>query len=207
MTKNFSLSLRAALCLALACMAGQTAVAGPTDISNVPLATSGGRAILPNLLFDLDDSGSMNWDFMPDYVSPNTGGSALTQARPCMVDANKTGNGGQYCNPGDPPYAAGGSNGFNGVGYDPNFRYKPGVNVNGQPLLNPPLGLPLGAGPATTTVVDDMYAKVSSQTTTNVNLNTSIPDVSYCNANNVCKRPGANSSGTVVSGTMFDTSS
>src|SRR5262245_4683554 len=181
MTKNFSLSLRAALCLALACMAGQTAVAGPTDISNVPLGTSGGRAILPNLLFDLDDSGSMNWDFMPDYVSPNTGGSALTAARPCMVDANKTGNGGAFCNPGDPPYAAGGPRGFNGVGYDPSFRYKPGVSTSGQPLLNPPGGLPLGSTASTTIVVDDTFAKVSGQTTTNVNLATDISDVQYCN--------------------------
>lgn len=206
MTKNITFSIRAALCLALACIGGQTAHAAQTDVSNVPLATSGGRAILPNLLFDLDDSGSMNWDFMPDYVSPNTGGSALTQARPCMVDANKSGNGGAFCNPGDPPYAAGGSNGFNGVGYDPNFRYKPGVNTSGQPLLNPPLGLPLGNPVSTTTVVDDMYAKVSNQTVTNVNLATDIPDVAYCNANNVCKRPGGDTSGTatVVSGTMFD---
>jgi len=207
MIKNRSVSMRAALCLVLACMAGQAAAAGPTDISNVPLGTSSGRGILPNLLFDLDDSGSMNWDFMPDYVSPNTGGSALTQSRPCMVDTNKSGNGSAYCYPSDPPYAAGGPHGFNGVGYDPNFRYKPGVGTNGQPLLNPPGGLPLGNPVTTTTVVDDTFAKVSAQTTTNVNLATNIPDVSYCNSNNVCRRPGAATTGAVISGTSFDSAS
>src|SRR5215813_5367249 len=206
MTKKNLLSTQAAVILALAFGAGPTH-AGPTDVSTVPLATSGGRSILPNLLFDLDDSGSMAWDFMPDYVSPDQG--FLDQAQVCMFDANKTVKTntlhGQYCHPSDPPYAAGGANGFNGIGYDPNFRYKPGVNVNGQPLLNPPSGLPLGPAPiSTTTVPDDMYAKFSSQGFNNVNLATSIPDISYCNSKNVCKRPGANTTGAVVSGTSFD---
>src|SRR5262245_21401414 len=104
MTKKTLLSNQAAICIALAFMTGPSALAGITDIANVPLATSGGRSILPNLLFDLDDSGSMNWDFMPDYVSPNTGGTALDNSRPCMVDVNKTTSGSQYCFPGDPPY-------------------------------------------------------------------------------------------------------
>src|SRR5262249_30938268 len=50
----------------------------------------------------------------------------------------------------------------------------------------------------------DMYAKFSSQGFNNVNLATSIPDISYCNSKNVCKRPGANTTGAVVSGTSFD---
>jgi len=195
-------STRAVLYFTLAFMASETALAAPTDVSNVPLATSGGTRILPNLLFDLDDSGSMNWDFMPDYVSPNTGGVALTQSKPCMFDSNK---GSTFCNPGDPPYAAGGSRGFNGVGYDPNFRYRPGVGTNGQPLLNPPTGLPLGNPVTTTLVPDDVYShNPYGSSTTNVNLATQIPDMSYCNANNVCKRPGADTTGATVSGTAFD---
>ena len=208
MTTKLSSSKRAAIFLALALTASPVARAGTTDVSNVPLATAGGRSILPNLLIDLDDSGSMNWDFMPDYVSPNTGGSALTSSRPCMADANKGGNG-AFCNPGDPPYAAGGSNGFNGVGYDPNFRYLPGVNTNGQPLLNPPSGLPLN-NPVTTTVVpDDVYSHSPyGSSTTTVDLASGIPDMKYCNANGVCKRPGADpTTGAVISGTAFDSAS
>ena len=204
MTNKTTLTTQVALCLALAWVAAPTVHAGTTDVSNVPLATSGGRSILPNLLFDLDDSGSMNWAFMPDYVSPNTGGVALTQSKPCMTDAIKTTNGGLYCYPSDPPYAAGGSNGFNGVGYDPNFRYKPGVNVNGQPLLNPPNGFPLGptVTVTTTSVVVDTYAQISNQNPGSIDLATRITDVRYCNANNVCRRPGADDTGKVLPGTL-----
>src|SRR5262249_5071255 len=201
---NFSTC--AALCLALACLA-DPAQSGPTDVSNVPLATSGGRSILPNLLFDLDDSGSMGLTFMPDYVSSNTSGIALDNSRPCTVDTSKgSTSGGQFCYDGDPPYAAGGQNGFNGVGYDPNFRYKPGVGPNGSPLLNPPGGLPLGPAPISTTkVVADTYAKVSNQSPATVDLNASIPDVTYCNVNGTCKRPGADpTTNAVVGGTSFD---
>src|SRR5881628_3163468 len=86
MSSGKSLAKRLVLYGVLGCMASQTALAAVTDISSIPLATSGGANILPNLLFDLDDSGSMQWDFMPDYVSPNTLASALPQSKPCMVD-------------------------------------------------------------------------------------------------------------------------
>ena len=78
MSSKKPLARRLVLYGVLGCMVSQTALAAVTDISSIPLATSGGSNILPNLLFDLDDSGSMQWDFMPDYVSPNTVGSALT---------------------------------------------------------------------------------------------------------------------------------
>jgi type IV pilus assembly protein PilY1 len=193
-------------------MASQIALAGPTDVSNVPLATSGGRSILPNLLIDLDDSGSMAWTFMPDYVSPDTGGSALTQSVPCMLDSNKnSGTAGKtFCHPGDPPYAGGGAHAFNGVGYDPNFRYLPGVNSNGQPLLNPPTGLPLGNPVTTTVVADDVYSHSPfGSSTTTVDLSSGIPDMNYCNANGVCKRPGATTTGALIpaAGAVFPANS
>src|SRR6202165_3366716 len=203
MSPKNSLSKRLVLYSVLGCMVSQTAFAAVTDISAVPLATSGGSSILPNLLFDLDDSGSMAWDFMPDYVSPQTGGVALGQSKPCMnnTTANPT-----DCSAGDPPYAAGGANGFNGVAYDPNFYYRAGVGPNGQPLINPPSGLPLGASAATTSVADDVYTHSPyGASATNVDLATQIPDMKYCNSNNICKRNGADSAGAnLVSGTAFD---
>ncbi|MBI3525648.1 MAG: hypothetical protein HY066_14205 [Betaproteobacteria bacterium] len=39
-----------------------------TDLSNVPLVSSSSTAVLPNLMFVLDDSGSMSWSYMPDTV-------------------------------------------------------------------------------------------------------------------------------------------
>ena len=166
MSSKKSLARRLVLYGVLGCMVSQTALAAVTDISSIPLATSGGSNILPNLLFDLDDSGSMQWDFMPDYVSPNTPGSALTQSKPCMVDSSGqpfcssgcTFTGTFVCNAaGGPPYQAGGANALNGVAYDPNFYYRPGLGSNGQPLINPPSGLPLGNPVTTTSVADDVY--------------------------------------------------
>lgn len=51
------------------------AVSGATDISTVPLSTYAATSstdIKPNVLFILDDSGSMDWDFMPDQTNSGT---------------------------------------------------------------------------------------------------------------------------------------
>ncbi|MGB5079555.1 MAG: hypothetical protein WBO23_02295, partial [Burkholderiales bacterium] len=113
--------------LAAACLATPPAFAAVTDISNSPLGSAAGLGFLPNLLFILDDSGSMARDFNPDYVNDNNA---------CMT----TSVGNTACQRGDPPFEAGGENGFNGVGYDPNFTYLPGLSPDGQPVLNPPTG-------------------------------------------------------------------
>jgi len=102
--------------LVAACMGAQPAFAAVTDISNVPLGSSAGSGFLPNLLFILDDSGSMGSDYNPDYVNDNNS---------CMT----TSGGATNCTRGDPPYEAGGAKGFNGVGYDPNFTYVPGLTT------------------------------------------------------------------------------
>jgi type IV pilus assembly protein PilY1 len=43
-----------------------------TDISNTPLATTSDISAKPNVMFVLDDSGSMAWDYMPDDMSDST---------------------------------------------------------------------------------------------------------------------------------------
>lgn len=45
------------------------AFASQTDLASVPLITSAPQTVLPNLLFVLDDSGSMGWTHMPDDVT------------------------------------------------------------------------------------------------------------------------------------------
>ncbi len=59
---------------ALACLAAasQTSFAGLTDISNVPLASTTSAQVKPNIMFVLDDSGSMGWSYMPDTVGSDT---------------------------------------------------------------------------------------------------------------------------------------
>src|SRR5260221_9848446 len=144
-------------------------------ISQLPLASAGGNNVLPNLLFTLDNSGSMNWDFIPDYVNPATSGMPNN---PCMTDST----GSNLCVAGDPPYSAGGQFGSNGVAYDPNFSYLAGIDSNGQPHVNPPSGTL-----TPTSTPNDAWGVQFSGTT---NLTTSVQDRRYCNANNVCMRSG-----------------
>jgi type IV pilus assembly protein PilY1 len=69
-------SLRAlslAACLAVA----PAAQAALTDIANVPLASSSTTVVKPNILFTLDDSGSMGRLYMPDEISGRTGTSGF----------------------------------------------------------------------------------------------------------------------------------
>ena len=46
--------------------------AASTDISNTPLATTSDISAKPNVMFILDDSGSMSSDFMPDDMDDRT---------------------------------------------------------------------------------------------------------------------------------------
>ncbi len=150
-------------------------------ISQLPLTSAGGSSILPNLLFTLDNSGSMDWQFVPDYVDPATvlriSGVNSSPNNPCMSDST----GSTLCVEGDAPYYAGGEFAMNGVGYDPNFTYLAGIDANGQPHVNPPSGT---LTPATTP--KDAYT--ASKGT--IDVTTAIQDRRYCNSNNVCMRSG-----------------
>lgn len=72
--------------------------AGITDLANAPLATSSTSSVLPNLMFTLDDSGSMGWDYLPDHVG------------------NKSDKAFYY------------SSDYNRVYYNPQITYSPGVD-------------------------------------------------------------------------------
>src|SRR5712671_5528815 len=169
--------------LVAACMGAQPAFAAVTDISNVPLGSAGGSTYLPNLLFILDDSGSMGSDYNPDYVN---------DSNTCLTDSGGNNN----CTRGDAPFEAGGSNGFNGVGYDPNFTYLNGLSSTVQPVVNPPSGTV-----SPTSLVSDAYLGGAS-----VNVTTNFPDKNYCNSASTpaCKRGGANTAGTVTPAGTLD---
>ncbi|MBL8478359.1 MAG: hypothetical protein JNK59_03540, partial [Sterolibacteriaceae bacterium] len=49
-------------------LGGAPAHAAETDLSNSPLSSVSTADVKPNILFTLDDSGSMNWRFMPDAL-------------------------------------------------------------------------------------------------------------------------------------------
>ena len=88
-------------------------IAGPagaqTDLSSVPLPTYASTAsvdVKPNVLFTLDDSGSMNWPYLPDWA--NTTPPNYTSL---------------------PPYLSRNA-AFNGIAYDPAITYLPPVTFS-----------------------------------------------------------------------------
>lgn len=85
-------------------------------LAQVPLAKAASQPVAPNLLFVLDDSGSMGWDYTPDLVDDS-------YCRTNATLSNRTG-----CRIGHPPYM---SAGFNKQFYDPRIRYAPGVKADG----------------------------------------------------------------------------
>jgi type IV pilus assembly protein PilY1 len=96
-----SLPVLSALLLVPTLLVALAANAAVTDISNAPLFTSSATAVKPNLMFILDDSGSMGWDFLPDDANFST---------------TKYGKLSYHCN---------------GVAYNPSVTYSLPVDANG----------------------------------------------------------------------------
>lgn len=80
--------------------------AATTDIANAPLASASSTIVKPNIMFILDDSGSMGWDYLPDNVDNNNS---------------------KYC------YR---NFGYNKVYYNPNYTYTPPVDSAGVSYSN-----------------------------------------------------------------------
>lgn len=92
---------------ARAWQAGLLALALPalgavTDLATAPLETSTATLVKPNILYVLDNSGSMVWDFMPDWAGDYSSAWLVRNSR------------------------------FNGVYYDPAFTYTPPLKYDGS---------------------------------------------------------------------------
>jgi type IV pilus assembly protein PilY1 len=136
-TSNRKLVL--AFSLALAGSMPLAASAGELIISSDPLGT-GASSIKPNVMFILDDSGSMGSDYMPDYVND---GHSPTSTPPVTAGCFDTGDDGDgsgggtingnpnACIFGDPPYN---SSDFNSIYYNPDLRYRPALNDDGTEM-------------------------------------------------------------------------
>ncbi|HRD87875.1 MAG TPA: PilC/PilY family type IV pilus protein [Accumulibacter sp.] len=72
---------------------GGSVLAAPTQLANSPISGASSVEIAPNILFVLDDSGSMDWDYLPDWAGLAAG---LHQAK---------------------------NSGFNGLAYNPAVTY------------------------------------------------------------------------------------
>src|SRR5580692_7467553 len=73
---------------------GLVAIAGAvtTDISTTPMEVGASSVVKPNVMLLFDDSGSMAWDFMPDWLS----GMFST---PCVEKPYLSGGGGGGSSP------------------------------------------------------------------------------------------------------------
>lgn len=91
---------------ALIALAAGTAFGAQTDLSSLPLITSAPQVVKPNLLFILDDSGSMAWTHMPDDVE-NFGQTSTGTKKYGYVSAQ-----------------------CNGVYYNPAITYTPPIQVS-----------------------------------------------------------------------------
>ncbi len=153
------------------------------DLANVPLANSPSDAVLPNMMYVLDDSGSMAWNYMPDQVFRTSGGSTLYNCKRCSSSScsgpggTSSSSGWQCGNSGDPnsssntapteygeaPFYA---SLFNKIWYNPNITYAPAIDSQGVSLGD--------ANPNAAS--DDAYLGGG-----NTNLKNGFKEVVYCN--------------------------
>ena len=168
-------ALVAAVTFGLGCA---PAVAALVDIAPQPLANSASALVKPNLMFILDDSGSMNGAHMPDYVDSEPhcrrNGTTLTA-----------------CSFGTPPFN---SAQYNTLFYNPTITYLPPTRYDGTLYPSNDTALLWAAVP------NDGFG---IQFTGTSNLLISYPDLVYCTTSSptvanrtppftnatVCRRP------------------
>jgi type IV pilus assembly protein PilY1 len=169
------------------------------DLADVPLANSPSDTVRPNLMYILDDSGSMSWDFMPDNIHNGPGAGASGPRRNCkscstssacstasVTCSNSPATANGKATWGEPPYF---SAQFNQIYYNPDITYPPGVSSTGASLGN--------ANPVA--AMDDAYLNPG----TTKDLTSTYPEIYYCNISTsptvaqradpaVCRRNGIN---------------
>ncbi|HEX5091203.1 MAG TPA: PilC/PilY family type IV pilus protein, partial [Burkholderiales bacterium] len=185
---------RMSLALAGAFGVLSSAGAASTDIANEPL-TQAASGVRPNIMFILDDSGSMGWDYSPDYIedvqpsggTPSTTAACYDAGDPQQTNTNfsqdfddSTGTitgRPDHCIPGDPPYM---SPDFNKQYYNPAIRYRPGVKADGTDMPN----MDKATTSTWTAVPTDPYGKQQRDTlnvsTTKSDLVNKYPDRAWC---------------------------
>ena len=100
-----------------------------TDLAQSPLSSAAGVAVKPNLMFLLDASGSMAWDYLGDHIGFRSGDDTTWDFN-CKDDQY----GSNYCFRGDPPFFA---NEHNGTAYNPAVTYPPALKYDGTKMPTP----------------------------------------------------------------------
>lgn len=108
-------------------VAGAPVQAAQTSIAQVPLLNmTGTGTVKPNLMLLFDNSGSMDWAFLPDSVGYGT--TYQCRARAALRDTNSS-YPNTLCEPGHPPFM---SADFNKVYYNPATRYQAPIKYDGS---------------------------------------------------------------------------
>ncbi|HEU4709145.1 MAG TPA: pyrrolo-quinoline quinone, partial [Methylophilaceae bacterium] len=174
-----------------------TASAALTDLADTPLSTDSGSSVRPNMMFILDNSGSMDFSYMPDYVGYYRGGyenkcrSNATSMRQCYGTKD---DGGALTEGGDPPVY---SYFFNTIYYNPNILYSPPVNP-----CNTAQTLAAMSDPTAVRVKGHQIDGSCNQTSSTVNIKNYFPERVYCKSSGSsvtgsnCKRNGIDASNT-----------
>jgi type IV pilus assembly protein PilY1 len=161
--KNIDIDYRAiALCPLLLALMLTCANAAQTDLATEPLITPGTSSVKPNMYFVLDNSGSMDWDYLPDWVN---------DSNLCKDSNGKVyGQGGVSCysgsgQRGQPPFHAAF---FNSIFYNPAITYSAPKNYDGSNKTS---------YSGTSAVPWDGYYIQDSGT---ISLTSSYPDTEWC---------------------------
>ncbi len=173
--KKLIIAILAALASPLAAMAAST------DIAQVPVMNiSGTGSIKPNIMLLLDNSGSMDWAYMPDYVG---GGTISGSAGKMCRTGSSLSNGTTTCTPGYPPFMA---SDFNGVYYNPNVYYQPPVTASGTTYASMTSANTVGWTQVPADGYNIQNNDMFGNSTTTTNLLTGFPDKRWCNSSSVC---------------------
>jgi Tfp pilus tip-associated adhesin PilY1 len=95
-----------------------------TDIAGSPMANTASSVVKPNVMFLLDGSGSMDWDFMPDALGGGVAGAIDENLCKGTSSSNLS-----TCNLSSNPARA--SAQVNGIYYNPTITYTPPVKYDG----------------------------------------------------------------------------
>jgi type IV pilus assembly protein PilY1 len=152
--------MRAPVLIALSAVLAGSAAAQTTDIATQPLTYSVATTVKPNVMFILDDSGSMERRFLPEEVD----GSRVDKPRCSNSSCSSTTTNGAE---GNPPWY---SPQFNYIYYNPQVTYFPAVNADGTQRTS--------YGAPWTAVRRDAFGSTAT-----INLVAGYPELVYCRNN------------------------
>ncbi|MGZ5199599.1 MAG: PilC/PilY family type IV pilus protein [Telluria sp.] len=156
-------------------MLAGAAGAATTSIAQLPLLNINGTgSVKPNLMLLYDNSGSMAWNFTPDYID---------DTKSCRSRATLAG-GTKGCAVGDAPFN---SADFNRQYYDPRVTYAPPVKSDGSSYAS----MTSANTTAWTKVSTDGFnvntRDLRNNSATLTNLVTGFPDQKWCDGNGNCR--------------------